>query len=195
MKIPTIELTIEDESKEGIFAISLVENPAIEENWVYLSSEQIELKVIDEERRVVVGFLLVPDKEIYRKQKVGNEIKEFNIKFSKQTISKAGELFMKNLNNNKATVEHERPVQGVSVIELWTVEDPKNDKSNIYNLKPKGGELVAMSKIYNEDIWQGVKNGSYKGFSIEAMFNGFDQLLTKTKEELIIEELKKIVNG
>lgn len=193
MEIPTIELEIKNELEDGIFAISLVENPAIEENWVALSENQIELKVIDEERRVVVGFALVPDKPIYRKQKVNGELKEFNIKFSKQTVAKAGELFMKNLNGKNFTVEHERPEKGVSVIELWIVEDPENDKSNIYNLKPKGGELVVMSKIYNDDTWEEVKKGTYKGYSIEAMFQGFEQL--QSKEINIIEELEKIINN
>ncbi len=193
MSIQTIDLEIKNELEDGIFAISLVENPAIEENWIALSKEQIELKVIDDERRVVVGFALVPDKEIYRKQKVNGEMKEFNIRFSKETVAKAGELFMKNLNGKNFTVEHERPVQGVSVVELWIVEDTKNDKSNIYNLKPKGGELVVMSKIYNDEEWERVKSGKVKGYSIEAMFQGFEQLQSKTQEEIIIEELKKII--
>ena len=197
MKIPTIELTIEDESKEGIFALGYVTNPAFEEDteWVYLSQQEIELKIVDEERRIVVGFIMVPDKEVPRNQIVNGKMMKFNIKFSKQTILKAGELFMKNMNNNKATDNHEKPLTGVSVIELWTVEDPKNDKSNIYNLKPKGGELAVISKFYNDKAWEDVKAGKWKGFSIEGLFNGFDQLLSKSKEELIIEELKIIVNG
>ena len=191
MKIQTIDLVIRNELEDGVFAISLVENPAIEENWVALSKEQIELKVIDDEKRIVVGFALVPDKEIYRKQKVGGVMKEFNIRMSKDTVSKAAELFMKNLNGKNFTVEHERPEQGISVIESWIVEDTKNDKSNIYNLKPKGGEWVVMSKIYNDKVWEDVKSGVYKAYSIEAMFQGFEAL--QSKEESIIEQIKKII--
>lgn len=193
MEIQTIELEIKNEAEEGIFALSLVKNPAIEENFVYLSSGNVDLKVVDEERRIVVGFALVPDKPIYRKQEIDGKVREFNIMFSKETVSKAGELFMKNLNGNNATIEHERPVDGVSTIELWIVEDPKNDKSNIYNLNPKGGELVVMSKIYNNDLWESVKAGDVKGFSIEAMFNGFEKL--KFTELSIYDELENIING
>ena len=191
MKIQTIDLEIRNELEDGVFAISLVENPAIEENWVALSKEQIELKVIDDEKRIVVGFALVPDKEIYRKQKVGGVMKEFNIRMSKDTVSKAAELFMKNLNGKNFTVEHERPEQGISVIESWIVEDKAHDKSNIYNLKPKGGEWVVMSKIYNDKVWEDVKSGIYKAYSIEAMFQGFEQL--QSKELTIIEELEQII--
>jgi hypothetical protein len=193
MALQTIELEIKNEAEEGIFALSYVLEPAIEENWVALSKNQIELKVADEERRIVVGFALVPDKEIYRKQEIDGKMVEFNIKFSKQTVAKAGELFMKNLNGNNATIEHERPVEGVSTIELWIVEDPKNDKSNIYGLNPKGGELVVMQKVYNNELWEDVKSGKVKGFSIEAMFNGFEKLKFSSDELDVIEELKKIV--
>ena len=193
MALQTIELEIKNEAEEGIFALSYVLEPAIEENWVALSKNQIELKVVDEERRIVVGFALVPDKEIYRKQEIDGKMVEFNIKFSKQTVAKAGELFMKNLNGNNATIEHERPVEGVSTIELWIVEDPKNDKSNIYGLNPKGGELVVMQKVYNNELWEDVKSGKVKGFSIEAMFNGFEKLKFSSDEIDVIEELKKIV--
>jgi hypothetical protein len=193
MALQTIELEIKNEAEEGIFALSYVLEPAIEENWVALSKNQIELKVVDEERRIVVGFALVPDKEIYRKQEIDGKMVEFNIKFSKQTVAKAGELFMKNLNGNNATIEHERPVEGVSTIELWIVEDPKNDKSNIYGLNPKGGELVVMQKVYNNELWEDVKSGKVKGFSIEAMFNGFEKLKFSSDELDVIEELKKAV--
>ena len=171
-KLQDIELTIKDESEDGIFAVSLVEKPAIEHPFVHLSKEELKFKVVDEERRIVVGFALVPDKKIYRKIKD----KEFNVYFSKDTVRKASELYMKNLNLNKFTVEHEHNVTGVNVIESWIVEDAKNDKANLYNLEPKGGEWVMMSKVYNDDIWNEVKQGTYKGYSIEGRFDGLQNL-------------------
>ena len=191
-KLQEIELKIKDENEDGVFAVSLVESPAIEKDFLALSSDKLELKVIDEERRIVVGFALIPEKRIYRRVKD----KEFNIFFTAETVSKTSELFMKKMNLNKFTTEHEKEVEGISVIESWVVEDAKNDKSNIYNLGAKGGEWVLMSKIYNDEIWKQVKEGTFKGYSIEGMFDGFqdldmsnDEYLTK---ELIIEFLKSI---
>ena len=191
-KLQEIELKIKDENEDGVFAVSLVESPAIEKDFLALSSDKLELKVIDEERRIVVGFALIPEKRIYRRVKD----KEFNIFFTAETVSKTSELFMKKMNLNKFTTEHEKEVEGISVIESWVVEDAKNDKSNIYNLGAKGGEWVLMSKIYNDEIWKQVKDGTFKGYSIEGMFDGFqdldmsnDEYLTK---ELIIEFLKSI---
>lgn len=186
-----IELFIRNEKEDGVFAVSLVESPAIEENWVALSAQGIELKVTDEERRVVVGMALVPEKRIYRKQNG----KEFNIWFSKETISKTQELYMRNLNANNATTEHQKPVQGCTVIESWIVEDEKNDKSNIYNLNAPVGAWVIMMKINNDEEWEQVKLGTYKGFSIEGMFQGFEQLEASKQptDAEIIEEVKKLL--
>jgi len=180
-----IELTIKDES-DGVFAISLVDSPAIEENFIMLSSQEVELKILDEEKRIVVGFALVPEKRIYRRVKD----KEFNIYFTKETVAQSSELFMKKLNLNKFTTEHEKEVQGINVIESWVVEDAKNDKSNIYNLGAKGGEWVVMSKIYNDEIWNDIKEGKFKGYSIEGMYDGFDKLEASKEEES--EEVKAI---
>lgn len=185
----TIELFIKDE-EDGVFAISLVNSPAIEENFVTLSKDpkyNIELKGIDDERKIVVGFALVPEKPIYRKMKD----KEFNIKFSKETVAKASELYMKNLNLANVTSEHKKPVKDCCVIESWIVEDAKNDKSNIWDLGAKGGEWVIVMKLYNEEEYQKARNGTYNGFSIEAMFDGFEQLNTKVLTDE--EKLNKII--
>jgi len=191
MKLQEIELTIKDESEDGVLAISLVDSPAIEENFVMLSSQEVELKILDEEKRIVVGFALVPEKRIYRKVKD----KEFNIFFTKETIAKSSELFMKKLNLNKFTTEHENEVQGINVIESWIVEDAKNDKSNIYNLGAKGGEWVVMSKIYNDDIWNDVKEGKFKGYSIEGMYDGFDKLEATKEESEEVKAIKEFLNN
>ena len=187
-----IELFIRNEKEDGVFAVSLVESPAIEENWVALSTQGIELKVADEERRVVVGMALVPEKRIYRKMNG----KEFNIFFSKETISKAQELYMRNLNANNVTTEHEKPIKGATVIESWIVENEKQDKSNIYKLNAPVGSWVIMMKINNDDEWQEVKEGTYKGFSIEGAFQGFEELNANkqiSKDEVLIETIKAII--
>ena len=183
-----IELTIKDES-DGVFAISLVDSPAIEENFIMLSSQEVELKILDEEKRIVVGFALVPEKRIYRRVKD----KEFNIYFTKETVAQSSELFMKKLNLNKFTTEHEKEVQGINVIESWIVEDAKNDKSNIYNLGAKGGEWVVMSKIYNDEIWNDIKEGKFKGYSIEGMYDGFDKLEASEEESEEVEAIKEFL--
>jgi hypothetical protein len=189
-KLENIEMLILDESEDGVFAISLVDRPAIQEDFIYLSKQEICLKVTNEEKREVVGLALVPNKKIYR---VDNEGNEFNIFFTEQTIEKTNELFMKNLNLNKITSQHERPVEGVSVIESWIVEDPKNDKSNLYNLEAPKGSWVIKMKIYNDEEWQRVKDGEYKGFSIEGKYERSE--VKASEQDNTIEEIKNFLKS
>ena len=188
-KIQDIEMIISDESVDGVFAISLVDKPAIQEQFIYLSSHEIELKVVNEEKREVVGIALVPDKKIYRN--IDGE--EFNIYFTSQTIEKTNELFMKNLNLNKITSQHERDVEGVSVIESWIVEDSKQDKSNIYKLNAPVGSWIVKMKVYNDSEWVRVKNGEYKGFSIEGKYKEAEVKASEQVDELI-KEIENLIN-
>ena len=194
-KLEDIELKIENENEDGVFAISLVDRPAIQENFIALSEHKIELKVVDEDKRILVGLALVPNKKIYRNVNG----KEFNVFFSEQTIEKTNELFMRNLNLNSITSQHETKVSGVSVIESWIVEDEKNDKSNLYNLNAVKGSWAVKMKVYNDEEWNKVKLGEYKGFSIEGIYQGLDKLQAseqvEEEEDLttdIIEFLKSI---
>lgn len=183
--LETIELFIDDNIEEnGIEALSLVKFPAIEENWVALNRHKIEFKAIDEEKRIIIGLALVPDKLILRK----DGEREYNITFSKETVKKAAHLYLKKLNNNNATLEHQTEVEGVSVIESWMVEDPKMDKTALYDLSAVEGAWAVIMGIDNEEVWQDVKNGTYLGISIEGVFSD------KTKPKLSIVEVENDID-
>lgn len=167
MKI--VELIIdEDDELGGIEAISLVEQPAIEENFVALKDQkEYQLKTLDADKRIVLGALLVPNKTIYRKD--GKE--EYYIYFSKETVKKASELFLMNGKQNNATLEHKFDIEGLTLVESWIVENKEKDKSAIYGMDVPIGTWMGAVKVNNEDIWQDfVKTGQVLGFSIEGFF-------------------------
>lgn len=194
-KLQEVELRIEDLKQDGVFAISLVDKPAIQEDFIYLSSHEINLKVTNEEKRLVTGLALIPNKRIYRALKG----KEFNIYFNDDTIRLASQMYMENLNLNNVTIDHEQKVNGVSVVESWIVEDENNDKSNVYNLNATKGSWVVTMKVHNDEVWNDIKSGKYKGFSIEAMFSGLDSLFSSQKElsddEKLINEIKDLLKN
>jgi phage head maturation protease len=192
-KVEIIELLI-DETKEemGINAVSVVESPAIEENFVALQKHEVELKEVDTEKRILMGAALIPNKQIYRR----NKDKEFYIYFSEDTVRKASELFLMRSNQNNATYEHERKMlDGMSVVESWIIEDEKTDKSRLYNFNlPKGTWMISM-KVNNDDVWQKVKDGEVKGFSIEGHFvDKYEMSLQENEEDEIIAFLKEILD-
>ena len=166
MKI--IELIL-DEMQEmmGIQAISIVENPAIEENFIALNKQEVQFAKKDAEKRILMGAALIPNKPIYRKS--GEE--EFYVYFTKETIRRASEMFFQNGNQNQSTLEHEAELQGLSVVESWIIEDEQKDKSRIYGLEMPIGTWMVSMKVNNDDVWNNyVKTGKVKGFSIEGFF-------------------------
>ena len=164
-----VELLLDSESLQaGIQAISVVESPAIEEDFVALKNEQpkVELKTVDKEKRILMGAALIPNKPIYRR----NGEDEYYIYFSQDTVRKASELFFINGNQNKATLEHQIDVQGTSVVESWIIEG-EQDKSRMYGMELPVGTWMVSMKILNDELWQDyVKSGKVKGFSIEGYF-------------------------
>lgn len=162
-----VELILGDDELTGIEAISVVENPAIEEDFIALKSEEIKLAEVDKEKRILMGALLVPNKPIYRRK--GEE--EYYIYFSKQTVEKASQLYLMNGNQSKATLEHQHTINGLTLVESWLVEDKVHDKSVKYGLNLPIGTWMGAVKVNNEEIWNNfVKTGKVKGFSIEGYF-------------------------
>ena len=140
-----------------------------------------------------MGAALIPNKQIYRRVKD----KEFYIFFSEDTVRKASELFLMRSNQNNATLEHEKKMlEGMSVVESWIIEDEKTDKSRLYNFNlPKGTWMISM-KVNNDEIWNKVKAGEVKGFSIEGYFiDKYEMSLQVDEEEEIIKRLKELISN
>ena len=160
----------EEDMDSGVFAISLVADPAIESNWIYLSKQhKIELAEVNKEKRLLLGPVLIPNKEIPRIDDETGE--EYDIVFDEAVIEKAAQLFLQRQHNNSSTLEHERPIDDISIVESWLVADPKADKSNAYGLSYPKGSWIVMAKVNNDEIWsEYIKTGKVKGFSLEGLF-------------------------
>ena len=186
-----LELIIDEEAElYGIDAISLVEHPAIESDWVAMNSQAVQFKTQNEEKRLIMGAALIPDKPIYRK--TGEE--EYYVYFSKKTVRRAMELYFKNGNQANATLEHEHKINGLHVVESWIVEG-EQDKSRIYGLEVPVGTWMVSMKVENDAIWEKfVKEGSVKGFSIEGYFtNRYEMARATIKEDGRYKEGKRVV--
>jgi len=162
-----VELILDEESEIGIEAISVVESPAIEEDFVALKSQEFKLAEIDGERKILMGALLIPNKPIYRR----NGEDEYYIYFSKETVLKASQMYLMNSKQNNSTLEHKYELEGLSLVESWIVEDKVHDKSVKYGMDLPLGSWVGSVKVNNDKIWnEFVKTGKVKGFSIEGYF-------------------------
>jgi hypothetical protein len=181
-----VELILDEESELGIEAISVVENPAIEEDFVALKSQEFKLAEIDGERKILMGALLIPNKPIYRR----NGEDEYYIYFSKDTVLKASQMYLMNSKQNNSTLEHQHAIEGLSLVESWIVEDKVHDKSVKYGMDLPLGSWVGSVKVNNDQIWnEFVKTGKVKGFSIEGYFA---DKMERPNDQTIKDELAQI---
>ena len=195
MKI--IELILDEDEAIGVEAISVVENPAIESDFIALNNQEIKLAEINKEKRLLMGALLIPQKPIYRKS--GKE--EYYIFFSKKTVARASQMYLQNGNQSQSTLEHDKQLKGLTLVESWIVEDKEKDKTALYGLDVPLGSWVGSVKVDNDEIWNDyVKTGKVKGFSIEGYFaDKLERPNEELKEELsaedkLINELKKALS-
>ena len=184
-----VELIIDErDSESGIDAVSVVESPAIEEDFVALKSQEFKLAEIDGERRILMGALLIPNKPIYRR----NGDDEYYIYFSKETVLKASQMYLMNSKQNNSTLEHKYELEGLSLVESWIVEDKVHDKSVKYGMDLPLGSWVGSVKVNNDKIWEEfVLTKKIKGFSIEGYFaDKMERPKEEIKEGLSKEDLQ-----
>lgn len=189
MKI--IELVLDEEQENFVEAISVVESPAIEEDFVALKSQEFKFAEQDREKKILVGPILIPNKPIYRK----NGEDEYYIYFSRDTVRKASQLYLQQGNQSNSTLEHEKSIEGLTLVESWLVEDKKNDKSNMYGMDLPLGTWVGAVKVNNDEVWnEYVKTGKVKGFSIEGYFADKAELQEQNEEQLSAKILNDLIN-
>jgi hypothetical protein len=183
-KKKVLKCVVDDEMRLGVQAISLVEFPAIETNWVALN--EVKLSAMNEERRMLYGPALIPEKYILRIDKQTGE--EFYIYFDKETVYKCAHQFMlKNLHHNH-TLEHEVAVTGCTVVETW-LKESEQDKSVELGIDVPVGTWLVGSYVQNDDLWNEVKLGNVKGFSIEGIFDHMVTELSDQSEDMFVKAL------
>lgn len=193
----TYKVLFKEGETTGVYGISLVNDPAMESLWVTLSKEeQVQLKAIDNEKRIVCGAVLIPNKPIYRNQNGA----EFNIVFPAETIELASQAFLENMHQKSSTLEHnvDSKLNDVCIVQTWIKEDDVNDKSVMYGFNDPIGTWYASMKINNPEIWNDyVKTGKVKGFSIDGFFDmekvNLKSELNMSEQKSFIDEVKQII--
>lgn len=144
-----------------------------------LSSDKFSFS-LNEDQQIVVGPLMIPNKLIYRVDEQGDPYFVF---FSEDTIQKVSDKLMRENHMHTLNVEHnpEDTVNGY-MMETWLVEDPINDKQQVYGFNYPKGSWLGKYKIEDMEVWQKVKNREINGFSIEGFFSDrFVQAQAQTK--------------
>lgn len=193
-------------STSDVFAVSLVEEAAVESNFIALSKQTpMDFKIQNEEKRMLYGVALRADFPIYRRY--GDE--EFYLTFDKNAIERLVNKFMSNYGQRNFTIDHMEPAEGIVITESWIVKDVKNDKAAALGLENfSEGSWIIGTKINNDEIWQSIKEGRWSGFSIESWIdmeeiedfkkinkeNKEIDMAKKSKFEEMIDKIKSIIS-
>ena len=183
----TYKVLFNELENEGVYAVSLVSDPAIGVQFVTLSKQkEIKLATINEEQRILLGAVLIPDQPIYRVQ----DGHEFNIVFPKETIKQVQHNFSSQGYQNNSTIEHSgESIPNVTFVETWIKEDEVHDKSVMHGFNEPIGTWYAAMKVNNDEIWNDyVKTGKVKGFSIDGVFD-MEKVNLKTEINMNLESI------
>ena len=187
--IPIYNIVIDD-AETGIDRISLVEMPAVESNFLAFAKNKKQVMFsANEEQQMITGVLARADYPIYRND---DQLGEYYIQFGKETIKLMAEKLLADGHQNWVNIEHieNSDVDGVYMLEMFIKDTNKG-------INPTGfddisdGSLFATFKVRNPKVWECIKNGSFKGYSIEGLF-GFEE--TKSEDEKIYDEILEILD-
>lgn len=184
-KKKVVKCVIDEGGRLGVGAISLVEFPATEENFIYLN--EVKLASVNKERQMLYGPALIPNKYILRIDK--NTGEDYYIYFDAETIAKCAHLYLKKNLQHNTTLEHEFSVMGCPVVESWLIEG-EQDKAYHFGLTAPVGSWIVGVNVTDPEIWQEVKDGNVKGFSIEGHFN--ELAVTMTAANIEAEIMREI---
>lgn len=171
MSLPLYELRISPERESFVTAIALVETPAIEEDFIAFSSQQKDLTFsTDEEKMELIGAAMIPDMQIYRR----DGYKEFNVFFSKDTIRQIAQVYFQKGFQSNMNLDHSSTPANSYIFQSYIVDQSKGMTS------PKGlnlpdGSWVIGVKVSDKEVWNNIKAGKVKGFSVEGIFQLFEQ--------------------
>lgn len=195
-EIPLYELKINENEDSFVSAIALVENPAIEENFLAFS-KQIQF-ALNDDQQILYGAAMIPNQIIFRRDEEGQE---FNVFFSADTIKQIESVYFKKGFQNNINIEHTNTTADSYIFESFLVDKENGIAPKQFSDLPDGSWII-KAKVEDPAIWKEIKEGKRKGFSVEGIFqmiesnkNHFN--INKEDEELLslVKEINQMLEG
>ena len=161
-KLPLFDITLDD-IEQGMYKISLVDKPAIEENFIYFNEVKKIQMFSNDEKKEVVGPIMIPNKEILR---FSPEMGYYYVRFTEETIRDIMYKYSKEGLFNAFGINHEHDTEDVVMLEVW-MKESENDKSKDYGYELPNGTVFVKAKIESDELFSAIKEGEINGFSIE----------------------------
>jgi hypothetical protein len=194
MNLPIYLLEINEDLMDGseVDFVALVDKPAIERNFLRFKEDRLTFEIQDEDRRIISGPIMLADTPIYR----NDNGQEYFVSFPKDTIYKIiKKMFQKNYTGNVNLMhDPKKIVEGVTMFECWISDESRGVKPMKGFEDAPDGSAFASYFVDNEDVWQKVKSGEFKGFSVEGLFNYKRGEQVMNYEEKLWSDIAKILD-
>lgn len=147
-------------------------------------------KVMNEEKRIISGPLMIPNELIYRNNE---RFGEHYVKFSPETIQQIAIKYSKKGYQNNVNLMHDskQVVEGITMFEMFIKDSERGIQAMKGFEELPDGTLFGSYFVENEDVWKRIKSGEFKGFSVEGLF---DYVEPMSKEEELLEKIKSLLN-
>ena len=165
----------------GMVKISLVDDPAVMSDFqAFDNARRMQMySVMDEEKRLVRGVVMRADFPIYRRDE---RLGEYYIIYKAETIRRMAEKYLADGLQNEVSTMHKTDVDGVQMVQYFI----KGDGVSVTGFDDiADGSLFAEFHVLNDEVWEAVKDGTYKGFSLEGYFDLAPERDTHTVEEIV----------
>ena len=183
MKLPIYQLEISEDLNDDVEVdfVALVDRPAIERDFLKFKGAKANFVIQSEDRRIVSGALMLADTPIYRNDQNG----EYYVTFTKDTIEKIAQKFFKKGYQSNVNLMHDEAlaVEGVTMYESFIVDSSRGVMAMKGFENAPEGSWFGSFKVENESVWNKIKSGEFKGFSVEGIFN-----YKKEKQPMSVEE-------
>ena len=192
MELPIYELMINEDVQDDaeVSFIALVDRPAIQKNWNAFK-ENIKFQIVSEDKQIISGPVMLADSPIYRNDSVNGE---YYVVFSKDTIFKIAQKFFKKGYQANVNLMHdsEQKVSGVTMFESFISDKDRGIMPMRGFEDAPDGSWFGSFKVEDDSVWQMIKEGKVKGFSVEGVF---EYSKAKTKEAQLLESIKDILQS
>lgn len=176
----------ENPEETGMYLISLVDDPAVEANFMAFSKEKyLSFKVENEEKRIVTGLVMAADRPILRQDLDGL----YYIMYDKDTINAMAERFLAMGLANNVDTQHNFEIEKDVFLREMYIKDTERGISPAGFEDVEDGSLFATYHILNDEVWEKVKSGEFKGFSLAGIFQEVE--MSKVEDDITDEEYEE----
>ena len=192
MELPIYELMINEDLQDDaeVSFIALVDKPAIQKNWNAFK-ENVKFQIVSEDKRIISGPVMLADVPIYRNDATNGE---YYVVFTKDTIFKIAQKFFKKGYQANVNLMHDsnQQVEGVTMFESFISDIDRGILPMRGFEDAPDGSWFCSFKVEDDKVWEMIKEGKFKGFSVEGVF---EYQKAKTKEAQLLDSIKEILQS